>query len=177
MFLAHKEREFRKAYQRYYPLIINKIFMKVGNVDDAEDICHELFITFYKKFDEVQDPGKWLFSAIRYEILNHYKKKELKGGAAVHIDDVENDPNLAFENGFRDIRIVINEAIGNDGNYKDELDRTVFNLVAVNNYTYGEAARQLGLSTRQVEYRYAQTIKRILAYLNDRGIANIGDLL
>ncbi len=177
MFLAHREREFRKAYQRYYPLIINKIFMKVGSVDDAEDICHELFISFYKKFDQVQDPGKWLFSSIRYEIMKYYKRKDAKSGISVHIDDVENDPNLAFENGFRDIRIVINEAIGNDDNYNDERDRTIFKLVAVNNYTYVEAARQMGLSTRQVEYRYAQTVKRILSYLNDRGIANIGDLL
>lgn len=177
MFLSNKEREFRNAYQRYYPRIINKIYLKVGNVDDAEDICHELFITFYKKFEEIQDPGKWLFGSIRFEIMNFYKKKDIKNGDKVHIDDAENDPNLAFVNGFRDIRIIINEALGNDANYRDEIDKTIFNLVAVNSYTYVETAEQLGLSKRQVEYRYSQTIKRILSFLKERDIANIGDLL
>ena len=90
---------------------------------------------------------------------------------------MEDDVHLAFENGSRDIRIIINEALEHAGNYRDEKDRILFDLIAINQYTYEEAAKELGMTGRQAFYRYQQVSRRIVDYLNKRGITRIEDLL
>ena len=176
MVLSKKEREFRKVYSEYYPVIMNTIYKKVGNMEDSEDICHEVFTNYYNKFDEIIEGKNWLFAAIRYGISNFYRKKGTANTATVDID-VSDDPGLGYENGFRDIRIVINEAIESDENYKDKKEQVLFQLIAIYGYTYEQAAKQLGLSKRQVFYKYKQITKRILDYLDKRGISDIDDLL
>ena len=177
MLLSKKEREFRRSYSDYYAAVLGALYRRVGNMEDAEDICHELFVSYYHKFDEVRDPRSWLFGAMKFSISNYYRKKSGEDRAHVDIDNMEDDINLAFENGARDMRIIINEAIGNDGNYRDEKDRLLFDLIAINGYTYDEAARQLGLTRRQAFYRYQQVTRRIVDYLGRRGISRIEDLL
>ena len=45
------------------------------NMEDAEDICHEIFVSYYRKFDEVRDARSWLFGAMKFCISNYYRKK------------------------------------------------------------------------------------------------------
>ena len=177
MLLSKKEREFRKSYSDYYPMILNALYGKVCNMEDAEDICHEIFVNYYRKFDEVRDPRNWLFGAMRFCISNYYRKKEGSDPTSLDIDNVENDDNLAFENGFRDIRIIIQEAIEKIENYRDEKERILFDLIAINCYTYDQAAKHLGLTKRQAVYKYQQVTRRILNHLKDRGITRIEDLI
>ena len=175
--LSKKEREFRQSYSDYHALVLNALYHRVGNMEDAEDICHEIFVSYYRKFDEVRDARSWLLGAMKFCTSNYYRKKTGSGQSTVDIDDIEDDVNLAFENGARDMRIIINEAIENGENFKDEKDRILFDLVAINKYTYEEAAQELGLTARQAFYRYRQVSRRILDYLNRRGISRIEDLL
>ncbi len=177
MLLSKKEREFRKTYSDYYPLILNNLYYRVGNREDAEDICHEIFVNYYRKFDEVRDARSWLMGAMKFCISGYYRKKEGSDTAGADIADMEDDVHLAFENGFRDIRIIIHDAIEDAGNYRDDRERILFDLIAINNYSYDEAARHLGLTRRQAVYRYRQVSRRILDHLKERGITKIEDLL
>ena len=177
MLLSKKEREFRKSYSDYYPLILNTLYYRVKNREDAEDICHEIFVNYYRKFDEVQDPRSWLMGAMKYCISNYYRKKGGASAATVDIADMEDDVHLAFENGFRDIRIIIHDAIEDASNYREDNERILFDLIAVNRYTYDEAAQHLGLTRRQAVYKYQQVSRRILDRLKERGITKIEDLL
>jgi RNA polymerase sigma factor (sigma-70 family) len=177
MLLSKKEREFRKSYSDYYPIILNALCGKVGNMEDAEDICHEIFVSYYQKFDEVRDARSWLFGAMRFCISNYYRKKQGSDPASIDIANMEEDASLAFENGSRDIRIIIQDAIESIENYRDEKERILFDLIAINRYTYEQAAKHLGLTKRQAVYKYQQVTKRILNHLKDRGITSIEDLI
>lgn len=177
MLLSKKEREFRKSYNDYYPVILNALYYRVGNREDAEDICHEIFVNYYRKFDEVRDARSWLIGAMRFSIYNYYRQREVSGMNTVDIAAIEEDVHLAFENGFRDIRIIINDVIADDETYKDDVERILFDLIAISDYTYTQAARHLGLTTRQATYKYQQVSRRILERLKERGIAKLEDLL
>lgn len=177
MLLSKKEREFRKSYSDFYPLILNALYARVGNREDAEDICHEIFVSFYRKFDEVRDPRSWLLGAMKFCISNYYRKREGADAASIDIDAIEDNVHLSFENGSRDLRIIIREAIEDSGNYRDEKERILFDLIAINNYSYEQAAQHLGLTRRQAHYKYQQVSRRILERLKDRGITRIEDLL
>ncbi len=172
---TESEKRFREAYNDYHALILNTLFLKLGSREDAEDICHEVFVSCLRKIEEIQDIRKWLFGALRLEIANYYRKKGMSFDGQMDIDDLVNDPRLAFENGQREMRLVLDEAIDNMDNFRDERERTLFRLIAIYDYTQEEAGRHLGLSRRQVGYSYAQATKRIMNYLKRKGISGIGD--
>jgi RNA polymerase sigma factor (sigma-70 family) len=163
--------EFTQAYMDYYPLILSSILTKVGSPDEARDLCQEVFILFLKKYDTIQNKRAWLYGTLKNVVYQHYSKKK----ADVDIEEVYNDEELAFTNGARDTRILISEAI----EHVDctEEDRILLDLIAIHDYTYGHVAEILGLSRRQVEYKYGQLAKSILEYLKSRGIKGLAELL
>ena len=177
MKISEKEKIFREIYSDYYPLVFNAVYSRINSIEDTEDICHELFIQYYNKFEEVNDSRKWLMGSVKYIIANYYRSKRTKGPDSTDIDAIENDINLSFENGARDVRIILHDALENEDNYETEHDRIVFELISFNNYTLEQTGKQLGLSVHQVRYRYDRTLRKILAYLKSKGISDIGDVL
>ena len=171
MVMRKKDRVFSEAFTMYYPLIYNIVCLKVSDRDDADDITQAVFLSYYPKMDEVVNVRKWLFGAVRLEVMNFYRKK---GSDTVDIDTLFEDAALSFVNGFRDTRVIIEQAIES---ITDDTNRAIFELVAIQNYTYQETGNILGFSSRRVKYHYHLIIKEILRYLNEKGIKNIEDLL
>ncbi len=171
--MSKKKDKFTEDHKRYYPLVFSAVYTKVENIDDAKDICQEIFIRFFEKYEEVKDSRKWLYGTLRNVVLEYYRKQR----GDVDIDDVFKDVSLTFVNGFKDARIIISEAIENMDNFGGEDEKTLFDLVAVYNYSYTEAAKQMGLAKRKVEYKYRRIVDSIMDYLNKKGIKDIEDLL
>jgi RNA polymerase sigma factor (sigma-70 family) len=165
---------FAEAYNDYFPLLYGVIYRKIRNPDDTEDLCQEIFIHFLNKIDEIENQRKWLYGTMKFVLLNYYRKK---GRYDASIDDIDDDSGLTFVNGFRDTRIMINEAIENSGNFKDERERSLFDLIAVLNFSYEDAGAQLGFSRTQARYRYGLIVDRIISYFRDKGINRLEDLL
>ena len=173
--MESKRDRLTEVYSDYYPAIFSAVYTKVGNREDTRDICQEIFTRLYERLEEVENVRRWLFSALRLVVLEHFRAKRKNDG--LNIDDIFNDVGLTFVNGFRDTRIIINDAIEDTENFSNERERILFDLIAVNNFTYKQVAKQLGLTRRQVEYRYGQIVERVLRYLQKKGINNIEDLL
>lgn len=168
-----KERDrFTEAYADYYPLVYSVVYSKIGDADDTEDICHDVFAILFNKIDEVENIRKWLYGTLRNLVLKYYEKRS---GKCVDINEIFEDISLTYVNGFRDTRILITEAI--DRIEITDEERIILDLIATHNFTYSSVAGITGLTRRQVEYKYERTAKRIISYLNDRGIREIGDLL
>ncbi len=170
-----KEKQFREAYANYYPIVYNAIYSRIRNVADSEDVCHDLFITFYDKIETIEEPRRWLLASVKYKILEFYKSK--KKNDVVDVEALENDMNLAFENGARDMRIIINETIDNPATYGSEKEKIIFDLIARNEYTIEEAGQLLGLTRRQAKYIYGKASHNILQALQEKGIRDIEDML
>lgn len=162
---------FTQAYMEYYPLILSSLLTKVSNPEEARDLCQEVFIIFLEKYDTIQNKRAWLFGTMKNVVYRHYAKKK----PDVDIDEVFNDEGLSFTNGARDARIMIGEAI--EHVECSEEDRILLDLIAIHDYSYGSVAGVLGLSRRQVEYRYGQLAKSIMEYLRSRGIKHLAELL
>ncbi len=172
--MTSKRDAFTETYAKYYSLIFSTVLTKIDDVDDARDICQDIFTRFFEKFESVENHRKWLYGTMKNVIMEFIRAKQ---GGSVDIDDVFNDVGLTFVNGFRDARIVISEAIEDMENFSDEEDKIIFDLVAVYNFSYSQAAKKLGFTKRKVEYRYRLIADRIIDYLNKKGIKNIEDLL
>ena len=168
---------FRKSYSEYYPIVFSVLHNKVKNQEDAEDICHEVFIRFFKNFDTVENPKAWLHKTINFEISNYYQKKANIQKDTVHINGVAYDENLGYENGFRDARIILSEAIDSSRNFENEQERILFDLVAIYDFTYKEAGKYLNITKWQAEYNYKKIETRIVSYLKDKGIREVEDMV
>ena len=171
--MPNKKDRFTELHDRYYPLVFSTVKTKVESLDDVLDICQEVFIVFFEKLEEVENPRKWLYGALRLSVFEYYRKKN----SEANIDEVFEDVSITFVNGFRDARIIIAEALEHEKNFSGDDDRILFDLIAVYNFSYSEAARELGLTKRIVEYRYGRIVERILDSLKRKGIKNLEELL
>lgn len=106
-------------------------------------------------------------------LYEHYRKVKNMPDELAEAEAMS-DVSLTFVNGFRDTRIIIDHAVAA---ITDTTDRSIFDLVAVQNYTYEETGELLGVSRRQVKYRYGLIVRQVLEYLHQKGIRNIEDLL
>lgn len=163
---------FITLYERYYALIYSTAYSRLGSVDDAMDAAQEVFIRFHGKMQEVREPRTWLYGTLRNVVFDMMKKKkpDLTEG---DMDDL----SVVYVNGFRDTRLIIQEALQNETNFSDETDRVLFELVASYDFTYREAGEQLGISERQAKYRFGLAVRRITEYFRLKGIARLEDLL
>ena len=172
--MSERTKKFSDIYSDMYVVVYNAMYSKVHDSDLTGDLAQEVFIRFYEKMDEVENPRKWLFGALRNVLLEHYKKNTVD---TMDIDELFHDDNLGYVNGFRDTRIILQEAFNNDLNFKDEKDRIIYDLIAIKNYTLEEVARLLGITIRQVHYKYRCVVDRIVDHLKKKGINNLEELL
>lgn len=171
--LDKKSSRFSELYSDYYPVVFATIRTKVDNITDAEDITNEVFMRFFENMDEVEDNRKWIFATLRNVVYEYYRKNK----PSYDIDTIFQDATLTFVNGFRDTRIIIDDALDNNENYGDEIDRLIFDMIAIQNFTYAQTGKQLGFTRNQVKYRYSLIVKRITEYLGQKGIKSLEDLL
>jgi len=165
---------FSAVYSDYYALIYSVVYAKLNNADEAEDICQEVFMRLLERFYEVENPRRWLYGAVRLVMLEYFRKKK---GHDVNVDDVLDDVSMSYVNGFRDTRIVIQQALEDMNNYEEETDRIVFELIAIHNFTYQEAAEQLGITEHKSRYKYNRVSERLMTYFKGKGIKGLEDLL
>lgn len=87
------------------------------------------------------------------------------------------DLGVAYLNGFRDTRLMIQEALESEDNFADENDRVLFELVASYDFTYREAGEELGMSERQAKYRFGLAVRRMAEHFRKKGVEKLEDLL
>jgi len=173
---VHIDRKRRDLYtehfNNYYPMVFNAVYVKIGNIDDTEDICQEVFIALYNNLEKVDSVRQWLYGTLKNYVLKFYRDRK---DNTVDIDTVFADISLTFVNGFRDARLVLESVIAEE--VADDEDMAVFEMVAIHNYSYAHTAELLGLTKRKIEYRYTQMAKRIQKNLEKRGIGSLEELL
>lgn len=169
---SEKRDKYSEIFTDYYQIVYNAVYPKVNSVDDTEDICQEVFIALYNHLEEINNVRAWLYGTLRNMVLQYYRKKYPMNE---NIDNMMDDISLSFVNGFRDTRIIISSSL--DEVISGEEERNIVELVAFHNYSYSETAEIMGLTKRQVEYKYTQLARKLEAQLKEKGISSIEDLL
>lgn len=170
-----RKSKFIEVYSNYYPVIFGSVCNRINSIADAEDITQEIFLRFYKKQDEIENPRKWLFGTMKMVLFEFYRSRKED---AADIDDLQDDISLSFVNGMRDLRLLLDDILEDDEVFKnDEKNRIIFNLVAIQKYTLEEAAKEVGMSRDQVKYRYSLINRSILQALKKRGVSNLEELI
>ncbi len=167
-------KKYSEAYADFYPLIFSVVYIKINQYEESEDLCQEIFIRLFNKFNEIDDIRKWLYGTMRNVLFEYYRKKK------VPTEDIEqylDDSSMSFVNGFKEARHVIEDAMANIRNFDDEKDKVIFEMIAVYNYSFANTAKLMGLTYTQTRYKYQRTVERLTSYLKGRGIKDLEDLL
>jgi RNA polymerase sigma factor (sigma-70 family) len=169
-----KTKAYTQMYTDFYPLVSAVVFSRIRDKDATHDICQEIFIRYYQKFEEVENHRQWLMGTIKYVLLEFYRKSK---GDSVDIDSVVNDVKMTFVNGFRDTRLMIEEALENIENFGDEKNRILFELIAVHGYSYREAGENLGITEHKARYWYNIVVEKLMDHFRKKGIHGLEELL
>lgn len=165
-----KLKSFETAYQEYYSDLVRYAYKMTSDYDEANDLCQEVFITFYNKIDQIDNVKNWLFSTLKFNIYNYYRKNKMN---PLDIGEINDKDQPVYENKFADTKIILNDAIENSENFDNELEKKILDLIAFKGYSYVNAAEHLGLTVKITTYKYKKVMNKIAYQLKKAGINNI----
>ena len=91
---------FTQLYEFFFLEIYRYTFVKIGNIQDAEDLTQEIFLKVIKSINKYREKGtpfsSWLFRIARNTIIDHLRKQQ-KNMSIVPIENIselKSDNNL-----------------------------------------------------------------------------------
>ena len=73
---------FEQLYQHFYQPILRYIVIRVGDMDDAEDLAQKTFIKFYRNLHNWQDqgysPAAYLYTVARSVLADHFRSQKAR---------------------------------------------------------------------------------------------------
>jgi len=76
---AMPEREFRRIYEKAFPILFRVAFRIANSEEAAEDLCQEAFFRLHEKnmvFPNPEEATYWLIRVVKNAALNYAKRKE-----------------------------------------------------------------------------------------------------
>ena len=74
------KQEFEAIYQTYYKKILNYVRKKISNIQDSEELTHEIFMNLYRmraSYDENKSAiSTWIFVATNNRLKNYYRDRK-----------------------------------------------------------------------------------------------------
>jgi DNA-directed RNA polymerase specialized sigma24 family protein len=79
---ADEEGSFAEIYQRYCYRLFTVAYQKLKNREAAEELVQDLFENLWNRraSHDIQQLEQYLFSALRYRIINHIKAQQVRTG-------------------------------------------------------------------------------------------------
>lgn len=166
---------FINNYKKYYPKVLKILVSKIGHKEDSEDICQDIFYTYYRKMDNVENTGLWLNGVLRYYLRAYYRSRNEKIMDFDISELVDHKP--AFTSSENEMKIIISDYICHKKNFKNDKEWKAFRLIMQKGYSQTAAAKKLGLTLRQTSYNFHQTVRRIRHNLQYIGLHSIDDIM
>ncbi|HLR38355.1 MAG TPA: sigma-70 family RNA polymerase sigma factor [Chitinophagaceae bacterium] len=76
-FKKGEEEAFQEIYEKYVPELLSYAALKLSSLEEARDLVHDIFLSFYerrKKITIETSIKTYLFSALKYKIIDHIRK-------------------------------------------------------------------------------------------------------
>lgn len=161
-----RNKRFTEVFQQYHRLIFKIVVEKVGDFNTTEEICQQVFLSFYKNMDRVKDDmvKSWLFITARNETIDCIRKRQIRSGTASY----EHLGNLsAVEEPMAEY--VVNRMVNEDFTFrilKDlrEKNRSWFDIImaiSILEMEQEEAAEYLGISYQMLRAKLYRARKYI----------------
>lgn len=164
---AGEEKAFTEIYKRYCYRLFTVAYHKLKNRQTAEELVQDLFADLWSRRDnnQIQQLENYLFSAIRYRIINYIKGQKVRMGYELYCRlsaseaDTQTEKLLALND--------LSEALLASVRKLPEKSREIFQLSRLEHYTIPEISARVKLSEKSVEYHITKSLKLLRTYLRD----------
>lgn len=145
------EKAFADLYRRMYPTLKKYAIYLVKDIEDAQLILNDVFISIWKNGTIISNEKAYLFRAIKNAATNYQKMSKVNiwpidsEEEATEIIDLKETPAQAFQN--KDRNRVLYSLI----DQMPERRRLIFYMYRIDGFSYKEIAALLDISARTVE--------------------------
>jgi RNA polymerase sigma-70 factor (family 1) len=166
---AHEEGAFAEIYQRYcYPLF-SVAYRKLNDREVAEELVQDLFENLWSRRadSQIQQLSSYLFSAIKYRIINHLRAQKVKAGyelfCRLSVEQAEADTATEDTLALHDLSSALLASV----QQLPEKSREIFELSRLEHYSVSEISVRVNLSEKSVEYHLTKSLKLLRSYLRE----------
>lgn len=154
----------KRLYETYSPRFYALCRRYSADDEEAREILTEGFITVFEDIGLYRGEGSfegWMQTIFLRKAVSLYRDKKRRGRYFEPLEDSDYEgkyADLAEQIDVRDAMIEVLQKL-------PKSERAVFNMVAVEEYTFEEAGEELGVSASTVKSRYyraLQTTRRLL---------------
>ncbi|MFZ6012927.1 MAG: RNA polymerase sigma-70 factor [Bacteroidota bacterium] len=164
---SHDEHAFREVYVRYWKSVFLLAYKKVHSKEVAEELTQNLFISLWEKRQEnrILNLQPWLFTSIRYGIINYYKSQIVHEKYLSYIQGSTDE----FEHTTEQLTLFqdLSEAIEKGIALLPQKTQEVFKLSRVENRSVKEISQAMNISEKAVEYHITQSLRLMRIHLKD----------
>ena len=156
---------FGRLYDRHVRPVYWQAYAVVRDVDDAEDITQDVFITMWNKVRSInlvdESTLPWLLVTARFTALNARRRALKARHGDLDADVRDEGPSVEEEVEGAQVRAEIDKAVA----ALSPTDRQLYDLCVVGDHTYELAARELGVTHAVVRNRLSRLRSRLRADL------------
>ena len=140
---------FRKIFDDHYTHIRNYIYYLSGDIDLAEDLTQDVFLTFWEEHTKIrQDTVRaWLYTLAKNQYFKHHRRKtiNLNFTSSLVLGQENESPEFIME--LKEFDQKLQQAIAKI----PDKTRAIFLMSRIDNLTYSEIATDLKISNKAVE--------------------------
>jgi RNA polymerase sigma factor (sigma-70 family) len=148
--------EFDQIFLKWYYLLRNSMYYKTGDMQAAEDLVQDTFLKVWEKRETIKPET---VKSLMYKIANNlflnkieHEKVSFRFVTEYSGSDLFNAPDFELE--MKDFDKKLQDSLAS----LDEKSRSVFLMNRIDELTYVQIAKNLGLSVKAVEKRMSKAI-------------------
>lgn len=157
-------------YNDYHDKLFYYIKTKVTSIEDAEDICSEVFIKVQKKLvdydSEKAGVSTWIYTIARNSVIDYYRTHK-------DADELTDEMSATLSSGEETDAALLNretlEELAAALQKLSDEERTVIVLHYYEELSLADIEKQTGLSYGQVKLRHNSALKKMERFLSGRG--------
>ena len=165
-----KEQIVENLFREQFEPLCRLAMKYIGDFDNAKDIVHEVFTSFWQKFDLLAHDTQYksyLFTAVRNKSFNYLRDK--KSHLAIADAEEQITPELVESLETKELAREINYAL----NLLPDRCREVFELSRFEELKYAQIAQKLDISTKTVEAQISKALRMLRDHLKEFLVALI----
>lgn len=150
-----------RLYQQHKDLLYRWLWQRLGNREEAEDICHDAFVKAFSHLQEFRQEASfknWLFQIAKNLLADHWRKHyRLKTVSFEEYFDIQQEEVMSDENKAGKAQAILEKL---SPQYREILEYRF-----LRNYSLKETAEALGISENNVKVRQYRAIKEAQKYV------------